>query len=793
VALRLHSVVRDLLRAPAFTALVVATLALGIGATTAMFSVVDAVLLNPLPFPNADRLGETWTVSQTGTRRPGANTAVLTELRRHTDLFTAVEGYQFGTVNLTGSGEPEIVPTSSLTPGMLALLGIQPALGRWFTEDDAIAGNVVLISHGIWVRRFGADTGIVGKTVMLDDQPHRVVGVMPARMRFPEASASMWRPLNVAAASKPVYSQAISLRRPELSRDQVNDRLAAMTAAWRDGGLIRPTESITTDALLQERFGQQSGQTLYVMFGAVLLVMLVACVNVMNLLLVRAAARAGELALRSALGASVGSLLRMIVIESVLLAAAGCAAGILLGHGLLALILRAAPQQLTFLTGSASAIDGRALFFAVVLAITTCLVFGVLPAWRVMHTDAIDTLKRRAHAVAGARDDRWQGALVTAQLALVLVLLAGAGLLLRSFDRLIRVDPGFAVDELAVVELQLPAHRYGAPGAGLAFMQQLERAVEDTGLRATIAGGAPPRGGGVTFNVVAEIDDGRTLALGSERVWSTGVAPDYFTLMGIRVIEGRNFDSGDDPSSVIVGSVMASRFFGDTPTLGRRFRLAPSHPWMTVVGVAADVKQLGPNEPRDDGMEFYRPFAATTLNAYFVLIVRAPAEHGAALQTVKEKLWQIDPKQPIITASTMPDRIGESIARPRFYLMLASAFAVAGVLLAMIGVYGVSAYWVARRRRELAIRLAVGATKRNVIALIVRRSLALAAIGGGIGLALTVAGTRFVESMLFEVSAYDPATLIATAGVLAAVVVAGCIGPALQAARVDPMTTLRAE
>ena len=455
---------RNLRRAPAFTGLVVLTLALGIGATTAMFSVVDAVLLNPLPYPNSDRFGEVQTIPEKGSRRPGASTAALIELSRHTELFTAVGGYQFGSANVTGDGDPEIVGTSLLSPGMLAILGVQPSLGNWFTDEDAAAGNVVLLSERYWIRRFGADPLIVGKAIMLDDRPHRVVGVMPNRFRFPEGNFLMWRPLNTTPTAKPIPAQVITVRRPELTREQVNDRLLSLTPELRAGAMIRPTDSLATDDLMQLRFGKQTGGALYILFGAVGLVMLVACVNVMNLLLVRSSARSGEFALRSALGASGSSLVRSVLLESVLLAAAGGTAGIALGRGLLSVILATAPPQMMFLSGATSGIDARALGFAIALAIATCVIFGVLPAWRAVRVDAIDALKQRAASVAGSRDDWWQGVLVTAQLALVLVLLAGSGLLLRSFGKLLAVDTGFTVDELAVVDV--PVGRQSIRHAG---------------------------------------------------------------------------------------------------------------------------------------------------------------------------------------------------------------------------------------------------------------------------------------------------------------------------------------
>ena len=389
---------RNLRRAPAFTALVVLTLALGIGATTAMFSVVDAVLINPLPFPNSERFGQIWTVPEKGSRYPSGSTALLNALHRQTDLFTAVGAYQFGSANLTGNGEPEILGAPQLSPSLLTILGVRPILGRWFTDDEAATGTVVLIGERFWRSHFGGDSAI---------------------------------------------------------RDHL-----------RASALIRRTDAITVDDLAFVRPSLQLRRYLYMLFVAVGLVLLVACVNVMNLLLVRGSARRAELALMSSLGASRGRLVRDVFLETVALAAGGCVAGIALARGLLTLIVAVAPRQMLFLGKASSQLDGRALTFAMTLAIATCAVFGLLPAWRAGRIDAIDALKQRAQGLAGAADEWWQGGLVAAQLALVLVLLTGSGLLMRSFGKLVAVDPGFDVDYLAVVDLQLPRNRYGSPGAG---------------------------------------------------------------------------------------------------------------------------------------------------------------------------------------------------------------------------------------------------------------------------------------------------------------------------------------
>jgi predicted permease len=494
----------------------------------------------------------------------------------------------------------------------------------------------------------------------------------------------------------------------------------------------------------------------------------------------------------AALGASAGGLVRTVLIESLVLAAAGCASGLLLAAELLKIIIHAAPSNLTYLSG-ADTLDRRAVWFAVVLAFATCIVFGLVPAWRAARVDAIEALKRAARNVS-IGDDWWQGALVASQLALVLVLLAGSGLLLRSFDRLTRVDPGFAVDQLAVVELQLQQSRYAAPGASLLFMQELARKAESIpGVQAAISGGAPPRSSGLMFGIKPEGEGGAVVDLTNMMLPFTSIEPDYFTTMGIRLVAGRTFLPEDGESAVIVNDVMAKRIWGDGSPIGRRFRMDSDRPWQTVVGVAADVKQMGPSDTAGGGMEVYQLIPADGRLQFYALVLRTTGDRQAMLGAVRRQVWEIDSNLPIVEASTMNDRIGESIAGPRFYFALSSAFALTGALLAAIGVYGISAYWVSRRRRELAIRVAVGATRDRLIRMVVGRSLRLAAIGALAGLALAAAGARAIESMLFQVSSRDPLTLIGVTALLVALVVLGCLGPALKASRIDPMTTLRAE
>lgn len=790
----LGAALRSLGRAPAFTGLVVLTLALGIGATTAMFSVVDAVLLNPLPFPNADRLSEIWRVTApAGSRRPGGSVAIIQALREQTEIFSAVEAYQFGSANLTGGGDPLIVTAPAISPGLLSALGARPLLGRLFTQEDAAAGGTVLLDERLWASRFGSDPAIVGREITVDDRPHRVVGVLPRRFRFPEGNIEIWRSLDVSATAKPAPLQVVAIRRAGVSAVEANDRLLGLASSFRERGAITKDQSLSTDLLLQQRYGRQTASSLYLMFGAVALVLLVACVNVTNLLLVRSSARHGELALMTALGAGRGQLVRAVLSESLVLAGAGCLLGVLLARTLLSLILGMAPPQLTFLTSASTELDWRALTFAAAVASATCLVFGLLPAWRTARVDAIDALKQRASGVIGSRDDWWQGALVAGQLALVLVLLAGSGLLLRSFTRLLEVDPGFEVDRAAVVTLQLPSHRYGAPGAGLAFMQELERKVESAGVEATISGGVPPSGGGFYFEVAPQTDGASPVNLGELELPYSTVAPDYFETMGIQVLQGRSFESGDPSDVVIVNDLMARRIWGDASPVGRRLRLDADAKWWTVVGVVADVKSMGPSDPMGEGMEFYRPFASDTRNSFFALVVRVPAAPAALLPVLKQRVWELDPGQPVLEAETMTERLGDAVIRPRFFVSLASAFAVTATLLAAIGVYGVAAYWVSRRRRELAIRVALGATREQVISMVVGRSARLAAVGCITGLGVALWGATAIESMLFQVGARDPLTFVVVTVILGALALLASSVPALKASRVDPMSVLRAE
>ena len=788
--------IRNLRRAPAFTGLVVLTLALGIGATTAMFSVVDAVVIAPIPFPHADRMSEIWLNYEEGaSRAPAATGAIVKTLREQAELFDAVAGYQFGAGTLTGDGDPEMLSVPVLSPSIFSVFPTAPMAGRLFTPDDAASAEpVVLISEKFWIRRFGRDPGAIGKVLTIDDAPYRVIGVLPARFTLPETGPDAWRVVNIDDLNTRARIQMVVMRKAGVTRALVDDRLKAISAALQSTGVLPKGQKLVTEEPLPFRLGRGGANALYLLLGAVSVLLLVACVNVCNLMLVRASSRSGELALMAAIGAGRARLLRDAAIESVLLAAAGGVLGLWLAAGLLDIILGLTPDQMRMLSRATGDLDVRAITFAGGVTLITCLIFGMLPAWRTSRIDPLEALKQQSRSMAGRRDDWWQGTLVSMQIALVVVLLAGAGLLLRSFVKLNHVDLGFNPDRLALLEIQLTAPRYSGPGAAMNLMRDIENRVESQlGVPVTIAGGSPIRSGGFSFDVHPEAE-GLTPPPPPAQLPSTRVSPDFFDVYQIPILEGHTFTPADGDEAIILNDVMAKHYFGTLSPIGRRFKTDTRQPWLTVVGVVGDVKTMGPADPMGDGMEFYLPYPALPRTFSFMTLSAAVGPDAEqALSRIKRIVWDIDPRVPIISAVSMRDQVGDAIARPRFVLSLSGAFTICAVLIAAVGVYGVSAYWVARRRRELAIRMAMGATPERLVWAVLGRSVRLALFGTVAGLAIAVAGGRVMSSLLFATDPRDPLTLLGISVLLIAIAVLACAGPAVRASRVDPMATLRAE
>jgi putative ABC transport system permease protein len=787
---------RSLRRAPAFTALVVVTLALGIGATTAMFSVVDAVLITPIPFPNSDRMSEIWIrYDEDANRAPATMGAIVKTLRDQTELFDAVAGYQFGAGTLTGMGDPEMLTVPVLSPSIFSVFPVAPLAGRLFTAADADAKEpVVLLSERFWTSRFGRDANAIGRAVTIDDVDYRIVGVLPARFTLPETGPDVWRVVNIDDLNTRARIQVVALRKAGVTRALVDDRLTALSASLQSSGVLPKGQSLMTQEPLPMRLGRGGANALYLLFGAVSVLLIVACVNVCNLMLVRASTRNGELALMAAIGAGRARLLRDAAVESALLSLAGGVLGVWLASGLLDVILGLTPDQMRMLSRATGSLDARAVGFAVAVTAIACVAFGVLPAWRTSRVDPLEALKQQSRSMAGRRDDWWQGALVSTQIALVVVLLAGAGLLLRSFIKLNQVDLGFNPDRLAIVEIQATSPRYTVPGATMSLMREIESRIESQlGFPATVATGSPIRSGGFSFDIHPEAE-GLAPPPPPTYLPSSRVSGDFFDVYQIPVLEGHSFTPADGDDAVIINDVLARRYFGTLSPIGRRFKTDTNNPWMTVVGVVGDVKTMGPADPMGDGMEFYVPYPAVPRTYNFIsLSVAAGADTAQALPRIKRIVWDVDPKVPLVSAISLREQVGDAISRPRFVLSLSGAFTICAVLIAAVGVYGVSAYWVARRRREMAIRMAMGASPDRLVMTVVARSVRLALAGTIAGLLIALGGARVMQSLLFATDPRDPATFITISLALGAIAILACIGPAIKASRVDPMATLRAE
>lgn len=777
-------------RSPLFATLVVVTLAVGIGATSAMFSIVDAVLLRPLQFPGADRASEVWMRAAGGAgAQPGVSGFAFPAVRDGLAGAAVIEGYRFGSGTITGGTEPVIVSVPEVGPGLLPIVGASPLIGRLFGPDDTAPGSrSVLISERLWASQFGRDPAVLGRQLAIDGERHTVIGVLPDRVRYPEARAAVWKPLDAPSASQTRRRiQTIVIRRPDITIDELRARLAAITLSLRSQGTLPEGASLILDDVVQARVSRNEGRPLWTLLGAVGLVLLVACANVMNLLLVRASNRRGELAVQSALGADRLALMRQSLVEAAILAGAGTLAGLALAAAFIRVVTVIIPPQLDFLVSRSPDLNWRVIGAASGVALTVALVASLVPAWRSTRIDPIDAMKWPSRSIAGSRDEGWQGAMLAVQIATLLVLLGGTGLLLRSFTKLTNVDPGYDGAGVVSVAVQMTSARYEEAGSALAAMQELERLVEDAGIgHATLTAGTP-----ISFEIRPEGEGGTPVdATGMVLPWSP-VSPDWFETLGIPLLEGRTFVAGDGPDAIIVNDRLARTFWSGTSAIGRRFRLGANEPWRTVVGVVGDVRMMGLDDPSGHGMEFYTPHLPARGVGYFSLIVRSTLPVRDVVARVKDALRAIDPDVPVVEAGSLRDELIGGLYRQRFVLHVSIAFATIAVLLAGVGIYAVAAYWVARRRRELAIRIALGAGRRHVAGRMLSRTAFVCGIGAILGAIASAASFRVLKSLLYDTSGIDPLVLGATATFMIALVAAACLGPVRAALSVDPLTILR--
>jgi len=784
---------RTLRRSPAFTIVALSTLALGIGATTAMFTVVHAVLLRPLPYPRSDRLVR---LAYEYPKSPfftegGISDRQWVDHRSRYRAFARVAAMTSGLVTLTNAGDPVRLQGASVAAGLFETLGITPAFGRTFGPDDEQIGAVpvVILGDALWRERFGADSAMVGRPITLDGVRHTVVGVMPPRFAYP-LDARLWRPLRIQLAPNRLQMlSAVGRLRDGVTRAQAVAELDALAAAdrARDSMVSRVTP-------LKDTVVGDVTRSLLVFAGAVGLVLLIACANVANLLLMRATTRRREMAVRAALGAGRRRLVRQLVTESALLwVGAGIAGAGVAMAGVRALLALAPAGRIP--RHGEIGVDATALAFALGVSLGTGLIFGLIPAIRATASSVRDALAATARTMSG-RDGRLRGALVMAEIALALVLLTGAGLMMESFIRLRRVEMGFRPAGLDLLTVDLPEATYPSASAMQAAHQAvLDRLGKIRGVASAAAVNFVPLGGAMIRGDIKV--DGRTIPPGY-LVAKPSVSPGYFRTMGIGLRLGREFTAGDAASSpgvVIVSQSVARQIWPDVNPIGQRISnkdVPGPGDWLTVIGVVDDVGQTSIDTHREPAI--YQPIQQLTQTfflGHMSFVVRAVDDPARLLPEMRRVLRDVDPNQPIGSIGTMESAISATVAEPLFQARLIGAFSVVALVLAAIGIYGVVAYSVAERTHEIGIRVALGAGSADVVGMVLGRLLVLLVPGVALGVLGALATTRVLSSLLFAIRPNDPATFISVAALLAAVAIVAGVAPARRASRVDPLVALR--
>jgi len=797
---------RILLRSPGFTIVAILSLALGIGATTATFSVVDAVILKPLPYPQPEQLVQLW-MRFSGIGIPNDHNAVsapeFVDLQQN-NSFSQIAAIDDESYNVNVSGAPERIEAAVVSPSFFPLLGIQAQHGRVFLPEEGHAGHerVVLLSDGLWKRRFGADPAVLGRKLLMNGQSYLVVGVLPRGFQYPR-DAEMWTPLVFSADDLSPDNRgshglmAIARIKESLSLDQARSDMAAVSRRIIEQNPGYPYKKFNFRVLLVPMLEEQVGDiktALWVLMGAVSLVLLIACGNVANLLLVRASARQREIAVRQALGAARGRLMRQLLTESLILALAGGVAGLALAYAALRLLMAGAAS---FPRVTETRMDIGVLAFAMLVSLATGILFGLAPAFHSARHTTRQTLQEGSRGTAGGASQRLRSALAVAELALSLALLAGSGLLIRSFLRLQEIDAGFRPDGVLTMRISLPEQKYSKPEQTRAFYRELlDRVRQLPGVDA--AGGASglPLSGtgwsGTTTIDTQAVPQDQTTPEADQRP----ALPGYFEAMGIPLIRGRYFDQRDTATSAMVAIVdetLANTYWPHQDAIGRRIKQGNgSNPWRVVVGVVRHVRYRTLESP--SRVELYWPYAQTDFALDSMsLAIHTTADPRLLANAVQKQVLALDPDQPVYRIRTMYELMAESVARRRLSMFLLAAFAGAALLLSAVGIYGVMSYSVARRAREMGIRMALGARSGNILWLVLGQSLWMTIAGLSIGIAGSLVLTRFLSSLLFHVKATDPFTYSAVALFLGLVAQIASLIPAYRATTIDPVSALRQE
>ena len=797
---------RKLARTPAFTAIAAFTLALAIGATTAIFSVIDGVLLKPLPFRDAERVVRV--TNMRGGNRMVSSTPDFLDFRKESKSFSSLAGIDNQAMNLTGGSEPERVSAARVSATFWSLLGVQPAMGRGFapTEDAQSADRVVVLSDGLWKRRFGADPRIVGKTISLDGNRYTVIGVAASRFSFPDRP-DLWVPLvfspdDLNPSNRGAHWMGVIGRlAPNVTVAQADAEMVTLTRRLEQ---LYPEANTGLSAAvipMQEYLVGDVRPALYVMLGAVAFVLLIACANVANLLLVRAASRESEMAVRTALGAGTWRIVRQLVTESVLLAVVGGVMGTMLALWGVDLLLAMAPRGLPRI--DEVSVNGTVLLFTAGLTAVTGVLFGAYPAVQAARANVSGMLKEGMRGSSGGVGSRRaRNTLVMAEMALAVVLLVGAGLLIRSFSKLLAVDPGFQAERVVTFSIAAPDTKYGQYVQRRVMVADLlERMNRLPGAQgAAVVTGLPLSN--MMMRTAAHIVGTPEDKPAERKVTDVAmVTPGYFATMGIPMVSGRDFtdrDGSGAPVVAIVNQEFVKRYFPNENPLGKRIELgweqdtAATGGNMTlggeIVGVVGNVKRRG--LAQEVYPETYASYMQPTFGAFSV-VVRSTADPSTVMAGIRAQVRELDRDLPVSELRQLGELVSQSVSRPRFYTTLLGVFASIALILAAVGIYGVISYAVSLRTRELGIRIALGATGRQVSRLVLQQGVVLALAGVVIGGAGAYWLTRLLGKLLFGVTATDPLTFFGVAGLLTAIAALACYIPARRAARVDPLLAMR--
>jgi len=803
----LRFALRVMLKNPAFTLIAICTLAMGIGANTAIFTVVNAVLLRPLAFRDPSSLILVLEKSQ----YPIVSTSYenYVDWRDQSHSFVSLEATRGGTITVTGAGDPERLNARYATAGLFPLLGVNTILGRTFRAEEDRAGGppVVLLSYGLWQRRFGAAQDAIGKSINLDSQPYTIVGVLPRGFELLQP-ADLFLPLTPWAATLPddrnwhAGTVPVGRLKPGVSREQARTEMVGLTKRLEEQYPVYNTGTSADVAALQGRMVQSVRPALLLLLGAVSFVLLIACVNVANLLLARAASRGREIAIRTSMGASRWRIVRALLTESLLISLAGGALGLLVAAASLGPLLRLAQDSVPqiFTVG----LDRTVLLFTAIVSVLTGLIFGTIPALRTANLDLRESLNEGSRgSTSGPGQHRLRSVLVATEIALAMLLLVGSGLLLRSFARLQEVPPGFQPDHLLVADLPLSEKTYATSEQRFQFFDRVvDRAKALPGVRsAGAASFLPVSGGGglLHFNI-----QGRPPKTPHDYITAgyRTISPGYMETLGIPLLQGRYITAADaekSPAVVVINGTMARTYFPGENPLGKHLQVGATPeketdvPMMEIVGVVGDVLQGLDGGPKAEMYLPYRQADAVLPVLQLSIVLRTAADPHQQATALRSALAEIDPNEPLVKVRTMEENMSATVTQPRFRTWLIGIFAGLALLLAAVGLYGVMSYSVTQRTNEIGIRVTLGAQPASVFRIIVGEGLRLSLLGVGVGTIAALLTTRVLRTFLYGISAFDPLTFVFTAALLTTVALAASFFPARRATAVDPMVALRHE